>query len=270
MRIWVLLIIIILFFGCKRNSSQYKIIDENLSYKLLAFDENGKSFKKNDFVRASIKLLLKTDTIYQKYELLPFNTENFILNNLIADLNEGDSVHFKVRSSYLRNQHFNVKLTNDTSVLDGYLKIYEFLTISKNQDFLAKNDPEFIEQKIIKRYISQFNSFNYNNGIYINTAQSGQGISVENGRTVTLKYIAYFLDGIEFDNTFNKNYFEYTFGTPNQVIQGLDIALLGMKNKEKAKIIIPSQLAFGDKGSATGIVPPFTPLLYEIEIIDIN
>jgi FKBP-type peptidyl-prolyl cis-trans isomerase len=104
----------------------------------------------------------------------------------------------------------------------------------------------------------------------VSTIQKGQGISVETGKTLILKYKASFMDGIEFDNTYYQHFFEYTYGTPNQVIEGLAIALLGMKNKEKSKIIIPSQLAFGDKGSSTGIVPPFTTLVYELEIIDIK
>ncbi|MBI2279248.1 MAG: FKBP-type peptidyl-prolyl cis-trans isomerase [Bacteroidetes bacterium] len=115
-----------------------------------------------------------------------------------------------------------------------------------------------------------FKNIKKRNGIYVSTIQNGQGNSVELGKTIIIKYKANFIDGIEFDNTYYQHYFEYTYGTPNQVIEGLDVALLGMKNKEKSKIIIPSQLAFGDKGSSTGIVPPFTPLVYELEIIDIK
>ena len=47
-------------------------------------------------------------------------------------------------------------------------------------------------------------------------------------------------------------------------------ALYKLKKGEKAKIILPSQLAFGDQGSSNGVIPPYTPLVYQIEIIDIK
>ena len=270
MRTAVLFLIIFSFFACKREKKEFKVIDENFQYKLLSFDEHNKPYSPNDFVRASINLVAGSDTIFNKYELVPFNPEKTPFYTLIADLNEGDSICFKLNPNYLKEQHFNVALTNDTLLLEGYIKIYEFLTIEKNDEFVAKNDPELIEQLMLTRYLKSFKNIKKRNGVYVSTIQKGRGISVELCKTLTLKYKASFIDGIEFDNTYYQNYFEYTYGTPNQIIEGLDVVLLGMKNKEKSKIIIPSQLAFGDKGSSTGIVPPFTTLVYELEIIDIK
>ena len=41
-----------------------------------------------------------------------------------------------------------------------------------------------------------------------------------------------------------------------------------LKKGEKSKIIIPSQLAFGRVGSSTKIVPPYTTVIYNLEIIN--
>lgn len=270
MRRVFLAVLLLFFFACKREKKEFKVVDENFQYKLLAFDEHDKPFKKDNFVRASIKLVAGTDTIFNKYESVSFNPENTPFYTLITDLYEGDSICFKLNPNYLKEHHFNVDLTNDTLLLDGYIKIYEFLTIEKNDEFVAKNDPELIEQLMLTRYLKSFKNIKKRNGVYVSTIQKGQGISVESGRTLTLKYKATFIDGIEFDSTHHQQFFEYTYGTPNQIIEGLDVALLGMKNKEKSKIIIPSQLAFGDKGSSTGIVPPFTTLVYDLEVIDIK
>ena len=43
-----------------------------------------------------------------------------------------------------------------------------------------------------------------------------------------------------------------------------------MREGEKAKIIIPSQLAFGENGSSTGIVPPYTSVIYEVTMLKVN
>jgi hypothetical protein len=34
-------------------------------------------------------------------------------------------------------------------------------------------------------------------------------------------------------------------------------------------VIIPSYLAFGSSGSSSGIVPPYTPVLYRMRIIEV-
>jgi FKBP-type peptidyl-prolyl cis-trans isomerase len=39
---------------------------------------------------------------------------------------------------------------------------------------------------------------------------------------------------------------------------------------EKSLFIIPSDLAFGNSGSSTGIIPPFTSLIFEVEILAVN
>lgn len=270
MRAAILFILIGLFFACKQEKKEFTVIDENISYKLLAFDENEKMYQKGNMVRATIKLVAETDTVYNLYEVIPFKPENTPFYNLIKELNEGDSVYFKVKAGHLKSNHLNLKSVSDSMVLDGYLKIYEFLTLDKIRLFKSQNDPELLEQKVLNRFVKTIPNVKNKNGVYIQTIQKGQGVSVELGKTLTLKYTANFINGIEFDNTHNENYFEYTYGTPNQVIEGLDVALLGMKNKEKSKIIIPSQLAFGEDGSSTGIVPPFTSLVYDLEIIDIK
>ena len=43
-----------------------------------------------------------------------------------------------------------------------------------------------------------------------------------------------------------------------------------MNEGEKAKFIIPSQLAYGGAGSSTGIIPPYTTVIYEIELVKLN
>jgi FKBP-type peptidyl-prolyl cis-trans isomerase len=60
--------------------------------------------------------------------------------------------------------------------------------------------------------------------------------------------------------------FELIYGTPEQILTGLNYAIGRLKLGENAKIILPSRLAFGDEGSSNGTVPPFTPLVYQIQL----
>jgi len=94
--------------------------------------------------------------------------------------------------------------------------------------------------------------------------------SVKKGSKVSLLYKGFFLDGRPADLSGGNKPFEFTIGQEGQVIEGLKLALYRLKKGEKAKIILPSRLAFGSKGSSNGSIAPYTPLLYEVEIIDVK
>jgi FKBP-type peptidyl-prolyl cis-trans isomerase len=53
----------------------------------------------------------------------------------------------------------------------------------------------------------------------------------------------------------------------NSTIPGFDEALLMFPKGTKATIILPSKLAYGEQGNQ--MFPPYTPLVFEIEIVDI-
>ncbi|WP_262247049.1 FKBP-type peptidyl-prolyl cis-trans isomerase [Parapedobacter soli] len=54
-----------------------------------------------------------------------------------------------------------------------------------------------------------------------------------------------------------------------QVIPGWDEGLLLLPKGTKAKLIIPSELGYGERGDGRGVIPPFAPLVFDIELIDI-
>jgi FKBP-type peptidyl-prolyl cis-trans isomerase len=101
--------------------------------------------------------------------------------------------------------------------------------------------------------------------------RQGTGKKVELGDTITVNYEGRFLNGKFFDSTVRRDQpFQFVYGTEWQVVKGLEEAIGMMKEGEKSLFILPSELAFGTKGSSTGIVPPFTSLIFEVEIIAVN
>jgi len=126
-----------------------------------------------------------------------------------------------------------------------------------------------IEQLVLKKYIKETKA-QFQNGIYVEQLHTGKGKKVDNDDVVTIAYKGYFINRLEFDNISGSTAFTFTYGTPDQVIKGLEMAIKGMKKGEKSKIIIPSQLAFGEEGSTTNVVPPFTTVIYELEIVNVN
>ncbi len=108
-------------------------------------------------------------------------------------------------------------------------------------------------------------------GLYYFCLKEGTGRKVQKGDTVTVNYEGRFLNGKFFDSTVRrKQPFQFVYGTEWQVVAGMEEAIGMMKEGEKSLFILPSNLAFGTEGSSTGIIPPFTSLIFEVEIIAIN
>jgi FKBP-type peptidyl-prolyl cis-trans isomerase FkpA len=108
-------------------------------------------------------------------------------------------------------------------------------------------------------------------GIYYINIREGKGEKIEPGDTITINYEGKFLNGKFFDSTIKrKQPFQFVYGTEWQVIKGLEEALGIMREGEKSIIILPSDMGFGRKGSSTGIIPPFTSLIFEVEILKVN
>ena len=84
---------------------------------------------------------------------------------------------------------------------------------------------------------------------------------------VTVHYTGTLMDGTVFDSSVDRGE-PATFGV-NQVIAGWTEALQLMKKGSKWKLVIPSDLAYGDRG-AGGQIGPDATLIFEVELIEIN
>jgi len=78
-----------------------------------------------------------------------------------------------------------------------------------------------------------------------------------------------FEDGTEFDSSLPRGQpFQFTLGK-GQVIKGWDQGLVGMCVGEKRRLVIPSDLGYGDRGSPPKI-PANAALVFEVECLGIN
>ena len=91
------------------------------------------------------------------------------------------------------------------------------------------------------------------------TTLSG-GSALVNNDEVVIKYKGTLLN----DAVFDEGEFTVRLGT-NAVIPGFEEGIKKMKVGEKAIIIFPSDIGYGTNGS--GSIPPFSPLLFEVEVL---
>ena len=106
-------------------------------------------------------------------------------------------------------------------------------------------------------------------GLKYTDDQVGTGTEAQKGKTVSVHYTGWLLDGTKFDSSRDRNQpFSFPLGQ-GQVIKGWDEGVAGMKVGGKRKLTIPPQLGYGARG-AGGVIPPNATLVFEVELLDVK
>ena len=106
-------------------------------------------------------------------------------------------------------------------------------------------------------------------GLQINNIVEGEGAEIINHSKIQVHYTGKLQDGTKFDSSYDRGQpFSFQIGL-REVIEGWEIGLMGMKVGGKRTLIIPPELAYGERG-AGDLIPPNTTLIFEVEIIDIQ
>lgn len=101
--------------------------------------------------------------------------------------------------------------------------------------------------------------------------RAGTGRLAEPGDMVTVHYDVYLVDGNKkVDSSRDKGQpLRFLFGG-GMVMPGWDIGLQGAHEGAKRRLIVPPKLAYGEKGSEDGKIPPNATLRFEIEVLKVE
>ncbi len=105
-------------------------------------------------------------------------------------------------------------------------------------------------------------------GLQYKIIKDGTGVKPAENDNVTCRYRGTLIDGTEFDSSEMLGY-PVTFNVKDSVVSGWAEALKLMPSGSKWQVVIPPELAYGEKGAGRDIGPNST-LLYEIELIAVN
>ena len=106
-------------------------------------------------------------------------------------------------------------------------------------------------------------------GIQITNIVEGEGTEIINHSKIQVHYTGKLQDGTKFDSSYDRGKpFSFQIGL-REVIKGWEIGLMGMKVGGKRTLIIPPELAYGDRG-AGDLIPPNASLTFDIEIVAIK
>ena len=108
-------------------------------------------------------------------------------------------------------------------------------------------------------------------GLQYEDIKVGTGASPKNGQTCVMQYTGWFwkdgAKGEKFDGS-NGRPFPFVLGQ-HRVIKGWEEGVSTMQVGGKRMLLIPPQLAYGERGHPAGI-PPNATLLFEVELVEVK
>ena len=106
-------------------------------------------------------------------------------------------------------------------------------------------------------------------GLRYQIIQEGTGQQAAAGQTVSVHYKGQLLDGTVFDSSYKRQQpIDFVLGQ-GQVIPGWDEGVSLLKVGDKARFVIPSDLAYGSRG-AGGVIPPDAALIFDVELVAVS
>lgn len=107
-----------------------------------------------------------------------------------------------------------------------------------------------------------------NSELQVVDLQLGDGKAVVKGALITTQYRGWLEDGSEFDSSYSRGKpFQCVIGT-GRVIKGWDLGLMGMRVGGKRKLLVPAELAYGERQIGEKI-PANANLVFEIELLEV-
>lgn len=137
------------------------------------------------------------------------------------------------------------------------------------------------EESVLREYFAarQLTPTRTATGLYYNIEKEGTGELCKAGDKISMQYTGQLLDGTKFDSNVDTAFghvqpFEFNLGQ-GQVIKGWDEGIALLKKGSKAKLYIPSEMAYGKTpfpGSPANPkgIPPGSILIFDVEVMDIK
>lgn len=189
---------------------------------------------------------------------------------------EGQDVVNKIEMNDIIDSIRIVRNTSEAQNFDA-LKVFNTQRDIINQKALAELKMKYEHHlasplyKAFEDYVKKVypQAISTPSGLYYLKTLSTEEEQASRGRVVKVHYKGMLTTGKVFDESYSrKEPIQFQLGAGN-VIAGWDEGIALLRKGEKATFIIPSYLAYGEKG-VQGAIGPNEPLIFEVQLVDIQ
>ena len=276
--------------GKRRTSS-------GLAYEFLSAHKDAKKVQDGDLLVGEMVVLLDDDVLFTNMgspdRIMQVNSYDILGEGLLM-MHIGDRAIFSFEADLLADRIGADHMPPSYKLGKGMIFYYDIsLSAIVTKDELAaeqanhlsnverakSEEPDLIADYIRKNGITvQPND----KGLYVVVKKKGYGPEVGVGKTVSIDYTGRLLNGTLFDTSRELDarnagkyqggrYYEpltYVVGQGN-LISGFEEGIMGQSEGTILQLIIPSALGYGSR-SAGKDIPPYSPLVFDIEIISVQ
>ena len=293
-----------MMFACNSentNKSKYQPLSEGLSYLVEKENPNGQQVQEGDVlvgemtVKFQDSVLFDTKGEVQRIVTATPGWEGKVGEGLLK-MHVGEIYTFALDADLLAGYLNSNQMPENYSAGEGQQFFYrinlqdivtheEILQEQENWESnmrqMEQEEPGEILAYVQKNNITVLPS---TDGIYVVVKKKGNGPKVTVGKEVTVNYTGRLLDGTIFNSNVEsdartgniydsrRQYVPYTFviGKDQKVIQGWHKGLLNQTAGSVLQLIIPSKEAFGSRRSSNDLITPYSPLVFDIEIVSVK
>jgi len=267
------LLVIGIFWGCTSKYAGFDKTSTGLYYKLYKVSQDTIKPKIGDWVSLNMSYKYKDSLLFDskqaigsslRFKLPPSDFSGDLYEG-IRLLSKGDSAEFIINADSLFMKTFQQNKRPAFIDSNSVIRFYITLISVDSPDKLITNEVEALNKYLTEQKITVPPT---PSGLYYIETQAGKGIAIDSGKWVKAHFSVSLIDGKQIFSSYDRGEpisFEYgkQFDT-----KGFEEGVGKMKKSGKAKLIVPSILAFGEMGRGA-IVPPYATILYEVEVVDV-
>lgn len=283
MKIFVLLLSVAMFAAC--TSKNFKQHESGVEYLYIEENSDAQKVEVDDVLVLDMRYYTENDSLLFDSREVSGNFrmkanepiyKGGTINDALQLLHKGDSLHFKIDARLFYEQTRDMKMPEALKVGDKvvfHVRLKEIQTFAKVEEERQKLHYTSSREEMIdlQHYLEMTNTTvePSENGLYYVETVKGEGKKAENGKRVVVHYTGKFINGQIFDSSLRRNEpFEFTLGA-GEVIQGWDEGVLNMQEGSEARLVIPSNMAYG-KAGAGDVIPPYSTIIFEIELLEVK
>ena len=284
------LIYVFFFFivGCNSSENPLFYTTKNgLKYEYHEIITDGKKPQIGDFLNMYMELKSLNDSIYysslnnrqfgiESFRLKASNIKGGVHEGFLSIM-EGDSVTFYINPvdffKYYSNsnppiyinKNEEIKITIRLINIKDSIAQIEF---KKEQLLKLAMKEEYIIEEVLEKWNHNYDTILKYGDVFIAKLNSMNQNQIDINGSVKVHYAIKLHNKDSIYSNFLAEPHEFDMEVEGQMLPGFKYIIQQLKYGDHVMALVPSYLCFGNKGSVDGKVPPYSPLIFEIMVLE--